>query len=79
MDTALYSVIQLHVNPSLSEGGALEEHLNAAHDGAHVLSYDSRGKRGAAHFPHMSAAFTLHPDLPSPSLLPPSSLAFFFI
>lgn len=31
---------------------------------------DSRVKKGTAQFAHMSAVFTLHPDLP---LLPPSS------
>lgn len=45
--------------------------LNAAH----VLSYDFIGGRGAAHFPHMRAAFTLHPDLP----LSPTSRSLVFL
>lgn len=62
----------------------LNEYVNAAHDGAHVLSYDSGGrnkkkrKGGAAHSPRMSAAFTLNPDLPlcsAPS--PPPSFIFY--
>lgn len=31
--------------------GAFDERLNAAHDGAHVLSYDSRGKEALLIFP----------------------------
>lgn len=57
--------------------------LNATLNDAHVLSYDSRGKRrkkSAAHFPHMSAAFTLHLDLPPspPSPPPPPPLFWVF-
>lgn len=55
----------------------LNEHVNATHDGVHVLSYDSGGRHkkkkkregGAAHSPRMSAAFTLNPDLPLCPLL----------
>lgn len=39
--------------------------LNAAHG----LSYDFKGGRGAAHFAHTRAAFTLHPGLPLSPLL----------
>lgn len=66
------------------------EHVNATHDGTHVLSYDSVGwdgkNGGAAHSPRTSAAFTLNPGLPRHLCFSPlphtsrgQSWGFFFI
>lgn len=35
-----------------------------------TLERKTKNNRGAAHSPHMSAAFTLHPDLPTPPSSP---------